>query len=211
MFNILLNTWACSQALHKWLSVSIMVWYLFDDLVSICFFQSTDDQIIILWYRWACSEALHKWLSVSRWSRLTAAAKAWGMWEMATSKNRWKADDGWFAFLEKKYKYCFHEKGFRKRLYKQAWEMTTSKNRWKADDRWFAFLETKKKQNFAFKKTAKKHRKNCESCPIQVTWKRTDISYEGKRDVRDGNKQEQTMRYLHFGEKNTNIPLWKGI
>ena len=83
------------------------------------------------------TEALHKWLSVSRWSGLTAAAKAWGMWEMATSKNRWKADDGWFAFLEtKKAKFGFSENSKRNlaMIAKAAkawgmWGMATSKNR----------------------------------------------------------------------------------
>ena len=65
MFNILLYTWACSQALHKWLSVYIMVWYSFDNLVSMCFF-GWSHLYIILWYRWACSEALHKWLITKR-------------------------------------------------------------------------------------------------------------------------------------------------
>ena len=136
MFNILLYTWACSQALHKWLSVYIMVWYSFDNLVSMCFF-GWSHLYIILWYRWACSEALHKWLSVSRWSGLTAAAKAWGMWGMATSKNR-------------RCVICISERKILK--WNRATEKSfpkestvrdgthTSKNRWKADDAWFAFL-----------------------------------------------------------------------
>ena len=53
-----------------------------------------------------------------------------------------------------------------------------------------------KKQNFASKKTAKE---------IDLELKQMDSSCEGLRDVRDGNKQEQTMRDLHFGEKNTKM------
>ena len=57
-----------------------------------------------------------------------------------------------------------------------------------------------KKQNFASKKTAKE---------IDLELKQMDSSCEGLRDVRDGNKQEQTMRDLHFGGKNTNINFMK--
>ena len=59
--------------------------------------------------------------------------------------------------------------------------------------RWvICIFGNKKSKIWLLRKQQKKPRNDCKSC-------------EGMRDVRDGNKQEQTMRDLHFGEKNTKM------